>query len=366
MEQRLRVVMFGPALSATSGISAVVNKWLAAGLGERVEVRYLSTLDVYAPGRYLAKALEAMRAYVQLARLRPGELDLVHLHVSSGMSFYRKLGVFVLTRLKRLKAVVHLHGSTFREFYEQGGRVRQALIRWMFRRAERVIVLSEYWKGLVGEWAGDEGHIEVVHNAALPSTKRGTGGAGEIVIACMGRLGQRKGTYDLLEVFRRLAGERQDVRLVLGGDGEVERVRSMVREQGLEGRVEVPGWLEGEAKEAVFERADVYALPSYNEGLPGSLLEAMAAGTPVITTPVGGIPELVEDGLNGYLVQPGDIDSLHGRLSRLCEDTGLRAAMGAAARARVEEAFDVRKAVGDLLALYRGLHERGNVNRLSA
>src|SRR5690606_10983036 len=129
------------------------------------------------------------------------------------------------------------------------------------------------------------------------------------VISSMGRLGSRKGTWDLLEAFKRLAAEVPNVRLVLGGDGEIDKARRIVARDGLEARVTIAGWLSGAEKLDVFNRTDIYALPSYHEGLPASIVEAMAAGAPIVSTPVGGIPEAVTDAFNGFLVAPGDVDA---------------------------------------------------------
>ena len=98
--------------------------------------------------------------------------------------------------------------------------------------------------------------------------------------------------------------------------------------------------------------ADSYVLPSYNEGLPGSILEAMAAGTPIISTPVGGIPEAVIDGYNGYLVAPGDVDGLFDRLSRLCEDAERRSVMGKHSRELVIRKFDMANIVKQVSHVY--------------
>src|SRR5690606_18209745 len=107
-----------------------------------------------------------------------------------------------------------------------------------------------------------------------------------------------------------------------------DAVRARAAAHGAAGEVEFPGWVEGEAKELMFAHAGIYALPSYMEALPRGILEAMAAGLPIVASRIGGIPDVIEDGVNGILIRPGDIDGLVDALLGLIEAPERRAAMG--------------------------------------
>ena len=135
-------------------------------------------------------------------------------------------------------------------------------------------------------------------------------------------------------------------------------MRVRAEELGIADHVELLGWVRGEDKERLLATAVLYVLPSYNEGLPVSVLEAMAAGLPILTTPVGGIPEAVTDGVEGFLVEPGDVRTLADRLERLLADADLARRMGVAARHKVEAAFSANAVVPQLEAMYAamGLH----------
>ena len=121
---------------------------------------------------------------------------------------------------------------------------------------------------------------------------------------------------------------------------------------GLGNAVTFAGWVRGEEKLALLQEAALLALPSYAEGVPIAVLEAMAAGLPVVTTPVGGIPDLIADGRNGLLVQPGDVPALASAINRLLDDPALRGAMGDLNRQQVVAEYDVPRYVDRLLALY--------------
>lgn len=349
--------MLGPHLEATSGISNVVNNWIEAGIKDKLHLVYISTLDEYVPGHYLRKFKDALRSYYQFLKISRNAIDIVHIHMSSGMSFYRKMVVFFLSNLKGIKTIIHLHGSEFQAFYEKGGRLQKKLIEYVFRHAKGVIALSEAWQEFIYDISKNP-NIYIIYNGAS-KTKFGdkTDNGGRINISFMGRLGMRKGTYDLLEAFKRLHNDFPQAYLILGGDGEIDKVQKIVDEEGLANRVQILGWVSGEEKIEVFRKTDIYVLPSYNEGLPGSILEAMAVGVPIISTPVGGIPEAVINDKNGYLIKPGDVNHLQQAISSLCKSKELRQKMGEESKKLIEQKFDITMIVEDLTKMYSAVGE---------
>lgn len=142
------------------------------------------------------------------------------------------------------------------------------------------------------------------------------------------------------------------MRLLIGGNGEVEEARVRATELGLLDSVEFLGWIDGERKSRLLSVADIFVLPSYYEGLPISLLEAMSWGIPIISTTVGGIPELVRDGTSGILIEPGDVHALAHALSTLAADGALRDRMGRAGRSQVAESFSRDVVLPRLEGLY--------------
>ena len=171
----------------------------------------------------------------------------------------------------------------------------------------------------------------------------------------MGRIGKRKGVYDILESVSQLKSGNAKVQLF--GDGEVDTVRHLVETKGLRDKVNVHGWIDGSQKDETFRSANVLLLPSYNEGLPISVLEAMAYGFPVVATDEGGIAEAVEDGVNGYLIQPGEHQRLAECMDRLAESEELRKAMGRSGYELASQKFSLAIIIGQLEALYGELGE---------
>ena len=336
----------------SSGISSVVNNWLNAGIQQGIDLNYVSTLDDYVPGQYYKKLCNGLRSYYRYISTQSSEYDLVHIHLSSAMSFYRKLVIFIIALLRKDKVFVHLHGSEFENFYNSGAQIQKILVSWMFNKASVVIVLSKKWKEFIQTISTNQ-NVSVLYNGAIPEEFiPQIRDPNKLNILFMGRLGARKGTFDLLYAFSQIHRKMPRAQLILGGDGEIEKARSFIKEHSLEHKVEVKGWLSGQDKIDAFRNAHIYVLPSYNEGLPGSILEAMAAGLPIISTPVGGVPEAVYDGVNGFLVEPGDTDLLSNAMLKLCNDTALRESMGTESLRLASNKFYMKKIISDLLHIY--------------
>ncbi len=142
------------------------------------------------------------------------------------------------------------------------------------------------------------------------------------------------------------------VKFIFAGNGEIEKVKNLCKGKNIQDNIHLLGFISGEEKIKNFHKADIFILPSYNEGLPVSVLEAMAAGLSIITTPVGGIPEAVEDGVNGFLVEPGNPEMLADRILKLLEDEELRERMGRKSLRIAKEKFDVNIIAEGLSKIY--------------
>jgi glycosyltransferase involved in cell wall biosynthesis len=349
------------------GIAAVVNTYRSAGMTEASGVKYLAT---HRDGSRLRKLTTFARALCQmLALLALHRPALVHIHTSSRASFWRKSILAGLSLSFGVPYVIHLHGSEFRQFFEQEcPRFAQGLVRLVFARAAAVIALSTQWRTWVAGHCPNA-RIEVIYNPVqlpeTPAAGKAPEERGMKTVLFLGRLGQRKGTMDLLQAFSCVADEFPDARLVLAGDGAIEEASAQAARLGLGGRVSCPGWVTGARKSALLQHATVYVLPSYDEGLPISVLEAMAHGLPVLTTPVGGIPEAITDGANGLLVPPGDVPALAAALRRLLGDASLCAALGRAARKTVMDRFEANLVVAQVHALHDELSGRALAAGLS-
>jgi glycosyltransferase involved in cell wall biosynthesis len=240
--------------------------------------------------------------------------------------------------------------GTLEQFQHHGGGLRTRLLRATrtraLRRARRVVVPSAYLRAIALGWGLAPDRVEVVPNPAPevgPSPSRDDAraalGVTGFALGTAGRLTAQKALGDALEALARIP----DVELLVLGDGpERGALEGRAAELGLSDRVRFLGAGSRADVIALFRAADVALLTSAWENLPHTLLEALAAGTPVIATAVGGIPEVVRDGENGLLVPPRDVGALVHAIERVARDEGLRASLAASAAASVEEHAEPR------------------------
>lgn len=345
------VLMVGTSPRAQGGVAAVVNTLLSSDLPDSCSIDYLET---HCEGGALPKLWIAVLSFVRFwGRLAAGKVSLVHVHVASRASFLRKCFLVLPAYALRKPVLLHLHGAEFHLFYEdESPRFLKRLIRYVFENAAGVVVLSSGWKDWV-ERSFPRAKVRVIYNPArcarqeLPAVREKT------TLLFLGRLGDRKGTGDLVKAVAKLAPVFGNIRLVLGGDGDLASTRALAEQLGIGKHVETLGWIGGDRKLSLLERSTIFVLPSYNEGLPMGVLEAMAHGLPVVSTPVGGIPEAITDGVEGFLVHPGDVGALAERLERLLSDPALRCAMSGAARRKVKSTFSSERIAQQWVDLYR-------------
>jgi glycosyltransferase involved in cell wall biosynthesis len=182
-------------------------------------------------------------------------------------------------------------------------------------RAAFVIAVSHFGRSQLSRWCGHE-HWSKIHVVRCGVDAAFLAGGPQPVpavprLVCVGRLAEQKGQLLLLEALARLAAEGVPFETVLAGDGPMRQVIETRRgELGLKERVRITGWLSNDAVRAALAESRVLVLPSFAEGLPVVLMEALALGRPVVTTYVAGIPELVANGVNGWLVPAGSVDAL--------------------------------------------------------
>lgn len=297
-----------------------------------------------------ALAIFAVRAVL-------GRVEIAHINVAPRGSTWRKRLFARLARSLGLRVVLHLHGSGYDEFYASQGSAKQDRIRSFFASADRVVALSPYWtRFLTGQMGIAPGKIVEIPNGVPGPVNPRTVKAGEApVVAFLGLVGQRKGTDVLIEALAMLAQRGIAFRAVIAGNGAVEEAVAQANALGIADHLDFPGWI-GEAEaDAVLNGADIFVLPSRAENQPVSILEAMARGVPVIATRVGAIPEQIDDGASGVLVDPGKAAPLADALERLILSPDERQSMGAAAQARFAQDFSVAACARRFAEVYRSL-----------
>lgn len=342
--------------TTVGGMAQVVGNLRETELFTRFPIRLIVT---HKQGGVLRRIAIFLRALVEFTcLLLTSRVALAHAHVAAHGSFWRKSTLLSLARLFRIPTVLHLHGSEFRDFYEKEcGAIRRGAIRHILEHASTVIVLSEGLHAYVGMVA-PAARVVTIYN--FIDVRRVQSEIDRIhverssnVMLFLGDIGRRKGIYDLINALPQVVRAIPEALLIAGGKGELDDVRRCARDAGVEGHVVLPGYVSGKEKMRLLAESAIYVLPSYNEGVPISILEAMSVGLPTVTTPVGGIPDVIRDGTEGFLVPPGSTDELSRRIIELLGDKQLRERMGESGRRRLHAKFSSEVAVSALTALYQ-------------
>lgn len=347
-----RIVMLGTSFETHGGISSVVNAYRAAGLFARWPIDYVQT---HCDGSRFAKGSCAIGAFFSMLFLvcrHPRAV--VHVHAASRASFWRKAVLMTVARIAGWPIVFHLHGGGFARFYEKECTpFQRRIVRRFLDDAACIITVSERWQAWMRSITPNPRVATIANPVVLPqSVPAVRNGA---LVTFLGRIEQGKGVFDLIEAVNEVRATIPTIRLECAGDGDIEGALRHVAVRGIRANVHFPGWISTRRREELLARATVFVLPSHAEGLPMSLLEAMAAGCPVIATDVGGIPDIVSDGVNGLLVPAGDRDALALALHRLLIDRELAARLGGAARETIRRRFTTEHALERLDQIYSGL-----------
>jgi glycosyltransferase involved in cell wall biosynthesis len=270
-----------------------------------------------------------------------GKVDVVHINLASIGSTYRKLVIAAACRTLNIPYVLHLHGADYREYWQGANPWFAARIRKMFAGAAHTIVLGRVWSEFIaGQVPEVADRIVNLPNASARPALPHRGGGDKVHILFLGRIGERKGVPQLGEALKRMEG-LDGWRATIAGDGEVDAARLKVAEYGLSDRIDLPGWVGPEGVAKLISEADILVLPSFSENLPVSVIEGMAAGLAVVTTPVGATADIVTDDETGIMVLPGDVDALTDALTRCVTDAALRQRLGAAAQKFHREKLDL-------------------------
>lgn len=348
------MVHIGPGGATGRGGMGMIVHYLSQAFAERSDAPHCQVLDSYGPGRFILMPFFFMRCCWQLVwGMWRGEIDLVHIHMASYGSVLRK-GILVwLGRLLGKPVVLHLHGADFVEFVE-GLSPRQR--RWLIQtmdQAARIVVIGCYWQEYVTKQLHlDPAKVALVPNGvpAPPMTKLSFRSICHLLT--LGELGPRKGTPEILLALNNSLVRNLEWNATLAGNGLVAETSHQVAQLGLTHRIQVPGWVDQAKARALLASSDIFLLPSRLEGLPMAILEAMAVGVVVIATPVGAIPDAIEDGVTGLLVSPGDASALAFAIARLVADRALRQQLAEKARQRFLEQFTIQRTASLLLELY--------------
>lgn len=350
-----------PTANVFGGNISDCTALLESSFPQRVELLTLdSTQEAVPPPPLRRRALLAMRrAWRFLMLLHRKHPDAVLMFSSGGFSFVEKATYAAYARLFGVPSLLSIRSGHFMDQCRRSSAFR-ALARRLLAAPSLLLCQGEQWR----RFFVDELHIPDKRCPILEGwvatepllkigRERPPEAAAAIRVLFLGCLERFKGLYDLLEAVAILKSdpETPPFELLLAGDGSQRAAaEEFVRQRGLE-NVRFLGWVRGDDKLSLLSSSQVFVLPSHTEGLPNAMIEAMAAALPVIVTPVGSIPDVIQDGRNGRIVPPADPTALSRVLGEVLLDSTARRRLGSAALDEALRRFTVERASERLVSL---------------
>lgn len=344
------ILMLGTTSDSWGGIASVIALYQLNGLFDRRRVIYLAT---HRTGTRLEKCTQFLATFVRFfSLLLLRRVSIVHLHAACYVSFWRKAFFLLIADAFGVSTVLHIHSGHFPTFYtERCNSVSRFLVRFVLRRATKVAVVST----ALNEWVRANcrpNSVITILNPATSDDHPQPCDREQSTLLFLGHLGKEKGTFDLISAMPAVASAIPNAKLLLCGDGDLDSTKALISELALTDHVEILGWVDEHRRAQLLSTATICVLPSYAEGLPMSILEAMAARLPVVATRIGGVPEAINNGKEGLLIAPGDTTALADSIIHLLTHPDERTKMAQAAFVKVKKKFAAERTISSLERLY--------------
>jgi glycosyltransferase involved in cell wall biosynthesis len=358
--QRRTIFIAGPSTPKGGGMFKVADYLVqsqARPMSTITQTAELRLLDTRGDGSALSSlaVLTLALGKLLLCRLR-GELVGVHVNVAERLSLFRKGVVIVASRALGVPVVLHLHAAQLHHVYPDLPRPLQALTRWVFSLPQSCVVLGQVSRQFVIEKLGVPAQrVEIINNGVPEPTETRRRSDPEAVqrVLFVGNLSERKGVSDLLDALALSGFDRRQVKVQIAGGGDVAAYQAKANRLGLKHLVHFSGWVDQPEVARLMAAADVLVLPSYDEGLPLVILEALANGVAVVCSPVGEIDSVLTDGVDAVFVAPGDPRGLAAGLQRVLRTPVLRETLEKNGRGLYEQEFSIQRFFSEVARLHQ-------------
>lgn len=355
-----KILIVGPSSTKSKGgMSTVIGEILE---DNELKNKYdISAYESYIDGtkfRVLLYSIWAIFKFIVTGQAK--KYDVYHIHAASyGSTFRKRIYLKIIKKYKK-KVILHIHGAEYMVFFDKLSKKKKRQVIDTLQVADMVIALSNEWKnkfdnkfGLTNCYVLENGINTEKLAPAIVDTKKN-----QTSFVTLGRLGKRKGTYDLVDAIEIARKKVPNIRCYLAGDGEIDKFCNIIVERGLQNNIEVVGWADSTKKLELLSKVSTVVLPSYNEGLPMSILEGMATGKAIISTTVGAIPEVVKEE-NGILIQPGDVQALADALVKCSNNLKMLEDMSQKNINKIYEQFSMKSMHLKLMSYYKQVIKNG-------
>lgn len=342
-----KVLMVGSAEKSAGGVANVIRLMKTMPFWNQYRCGWLGT---QIQRGYAIKLWYALKAYI-IALFTIWQYDIVHFHtVPDRICLLIQLPILFLAKIGRMKIILHIHMGNQLEEHQQN-----RLFLWCLHQADYIVLLAKKWEKLFKIWYPSiHAKTAVIYNACTSTPKVDyTQKENSIIFAAY--LTENKHPEILLEAWDKLRKDFPAWHVTIMGNGEVEKYIQLSHEMGLDDSVTFTGYVRGKKKEEIWNKASIYCMCSRHEGFPMVVLEAWSRGVAVVTTPVGGLPDVIEEGRNCLTFPYGDVDALAGQMRKLMESPELRRSMAEYSKQFAERVFAPEKINESVEQLYINL-----------
>jgi glycosyltransferase involved in cell wall biosynthesis len=356
----MRVLFVGEDIRHSKGGIVTVMKQLLHHQSLNKEVHYKTVFTTGDGFSRTRRMFGWLKAYVRFIYYLPS-IDMIHIHHASNLNFWLTAGMVYLAKLCGRKVILHNHGADFKVFYERSTPLKRKCIIRSLSKANANIVLSESWLAWYRSIAPNANWLLLPNSVDIPAdvqvkTLNNSG----VVLVYLARIEERKGFFDMMDMLPGLFEKYPDCKLCIAGQGDIEMVKNLVRQKNLDDKIKILGYVNHSERDSLLRYGHILLLPSYDEGMPMSLLEAMSYGLVPVTTAVGGIPDVIHHGVNGILLKPGDKMALLSSLESLIGDPCRFGQMSRNAYYTITEYFNTDSYIDKLTGIYKSFSDKWN------
>lgn len=340
-----RVLIIGSAEQSGGGVASVIKLMKKMPVWKKYHIYWLGT---QIQRNYAWKIWYALKAYF-IALFIFWRYDIFHFHtVPDKICLIIQMPIFLLALIGKKRIVMHIHmGNQLRNH------IHNSLFLWSLKKADLTILLAKKWQTLFQDsYTQIKTPTTVLYNPCedIPETPAIEK---EKIIIMAAHFNDNKAPDLLLKAWKKIQKDYPDWKIFMLGNGEVKRFQAMAEEMGISDTVKFTGYIVGKEKENFFKKASIYCMTSYEEGFPMVVLEAWTYGICVVTTPVGGLPDVLEDGKNAYIFDFGDWHQLADKLVLLMSNYEKRHEMASYSRRFVYEHFSLEKTNNTIEQIYQ-------------
>lgn len=352
----MKILVLGAPLNRIGGIENYSLLLIKSFKEKRIDIDYFTQAIRYDQHYCFRFFIQYIKFINKIRTLKP---DIIQLNLSLiWASIIRDFFFINISKVNNVHTIVFIHGWRWQFFdkIKKNPLLRKFFMNYL-KKADRILVLSKDFKQALVELGIDEATIHITSTMVeselyLPKNK--TFDKPYIVLYC-GHIIKNKGSYELLDAIPTVLEHEMNLSFIFMGDGpELENLKSKTKEMGIEKYVCFTGYKSGEEKYDIFKSSHIFVLPSYTEGFPTVVLEAMAAGLPIIATPVGGLKDAIKDGKNGFLIEsnPPNPDDISNMILKLLNDSNMMRQMSEFNIKEAKNKYDAKVVIKEIEKIY--------------